>query len=226
MPDDPTPGTGNPTATKVLIASDRPLFRRALAEALESRGMEVAGEANEEPEAIALSRERKPDVLIVDLETGATRLPWAIDEVREVSPRTEVVVVTRFDNPAQARAMLEDGAHAYLGRGATMEELLLAVRSVQDPGRKGVAMMIVSKRAASLTDREIEILVEAARGLTNGEIASRLYVEEATVRRHLANVYKKMGVGSRGEATRKALEEGWITVRDILGKGRERGDEG
>ncbi len=100
-----------------------------------------------------------------------------------------------------------------------MEELLLAIRSVQDPRRAGVAMMVISKRAAKLTDREIEILVWAARGLINKQIASRLYLEEATVRRHLANAYKKMGVGSRAEATRKGLEEGWITVKDLLEEG-------
>jgi DNA-binding NarL/FixJ family response regulator len=206
----------DPASTKVLIASDRPLLRSALAEALESRGMEVVGEAGEEPGVVTLAKELKPDVLLVDLETGATGLPLAIEEVREVSPRTEVVVLTRFDNPAQARTLLEDGAHAYLGRVATMEELLMAIRSVQDPQREGVAMMVISKQAVKLTDREIEVLVEAARGHTNGEIASRLYVEEATVRRHLSNAYKKMKVGSRAEATRKGLQEGLITVRDIL----------
>src|SRR5215217_2866908 len=108
MPDDPA-------STSVLIASDRPLFRQALAEALQSRGMEIVGEAGEEPGVVALAKKLKPDVFLVDLETGATGLPVALEEVRKVSPRTEVVVVTRLDNPAQARALLEDGAHAYLG---------------------------------------------------------------------------------------------------------------
>jgi DNA-binding NarL/FixJ family response regulator len=217
----------DPASTRVLIASDRPLFRSTLAEALQSRGMEIVGEAGEEPGVVALAKKLKPDVFLVDLETGATGLPVALEEVREVSPRTEVVVVTRLDNPAQARALLEDGAHAYLGRSATMEELLMAIRSVQDPRREGVAMMVISKRAVKLTDREIEVLVEAARGHTNSQIASRLYVEEATVRRHLANAYKKMEVGSRAEATRKGLEEGLITVSDILwGAGEASGNEG
>jgi DNA-binding NarL/FixJ family response regulator len=217
----------DPASTKVLIASDWPLFRSTLAEALETRGMEVVGEAGEEPSAVALAKECKADVFLVDLETGATGLPLAIEEVREVSPRTAVVVVTRLDNPAHARALLEDGAHAYLGRSSTMEELLMAIRSVQDPRREGVAMMVISKRAVKLTDREIEVLVEAARGHTNSQIASRLYVGEATVRRHLANAYKKMEVGSRAEATRKGLEVGLITVSDILwGAGEASGNEG
>jgi DNA-binding NarL/FixJ family response regulator len=215
----------DPASTKVLIASDRPLFRSTLAEALANRGMEIVGEVGEEPGVIALAKKLKPDVLLVDLETGATGLPVAIEEVREASPRTEVVLVTRLDNPAHARAMLEDGAHAYLGRVATMEELLLAIRSVQDPRRGGVAMMVVSKRAVKLTDREIEILVWAARGLTNVQIASRLYVEEATVRRHLANAYEKLKVSSRAEATRKGLQEGLITIRDILWEDREESQE-
>jgi DNA-binding CsgD family transcriptional regulator len=83
--------------------------------------------------------------------------------------------------------------------------------------------MIISKRAVKLTDREIDVLVEAARGHTNEQIASRLYVEEATVRRHLANAYKKMEVDSRAEATRKGLEVGLITLSDILWGAGEKG---
>src|SRR5215217_4711059 len=94
----------DPASTKVLIASDWPLFRSTLAEALETRGMEVVGQAGEEPSAVALAKECKADVFLVDLETGATGLPLAIEEVHEVSPQTEVVVVTRLDNPAQGRA--------------------------------------------------------------------------------------------------------------------------
>lgn len=219
--------TGAPASTRVLIASDRPLFRSTLAEALENRGMEVLGQTGEEPSVVALTRERKPDVLIVDLESGATRLPRALDEVREVSPHTEMVVLTRFDNPAQARTMLEGGAYAYLGKSATMEELLLTIRSVGSPRHARIPIMVVSRRAAELTDREVEVLIEAARGLSNAQIASYLHVEEATVRRHLANAYEKLKVGSRAEATRKGLEEGWITVRDILRQaGEGSGNEG
>ncbi len=69
-----------------------------------------------------------------------------------------------------------------------------------------------------LSGRELEILLLAGRGLSNRQIASSLRIEESTVKRHLANVYEKIGVGSRGEATRKALFEEWITIRDITGE--------
>ena len=67
----------------------------------------------------------------------------------------------------------------------------------------------------SLSARELEILLLMSRGLTNQEIADHLHLAEATIKRHLANVYEKMGVHSRGEATRKALHEEWITIRDV-----------
>ena len=68
-----------------------------------------------------------------------------------------------------------------------------------------------------ISARELEMLVLVGQGLSNGQIASRLHLSEATVKRHLANVYPKLGVASRGEVTRKALGEGWITERDITG---------
>jgi DNA-binding NarL/FixJ family response regulator len=68
---------------------------------------------------------------------------------------------------------------------------------------------------ALLSARELEIVLLAARGLSNGQIAARVHLAEATVKRHLANVYIKMGVGSRGEATRMALREEWITIKDV-----------
>ena len=75
----------------------------------------------------------------------------------------------------------------------------------------------------SISARELEILLLAARGLSNRQIATTLTISEATVKRHLANLYSKMGVGSRSEATRKALSEGWITARDMT---REVGSSG
>lgn len=204
------------TPIKVIIASDRPLFREALAEVLSKHEIETLGEVGEEPQVLDLARERKPNVVIVDLESGATGLPQAIHEVHEASPHTEVVVVTRFDSPVQARALLKDGAHAYLGRSATTEELLMALHSVEDPTRKTSTVTVVSKQASRITDRELEILLLAARGLSNQHMANELYLSVATIKRHLANIYEKLGVSSRSEATVKALAAGWISPADIL----------
>jgi len=160
----------------------------------------------------------KPDVLVVDLEMWGPWLAEEMEELLELSPNTRVVGVTRIDSQKQANELLVAGASAYLGRSATLEDLLLVVRSAKDPRRGDASTIVVSKRAVDLSDRELAILSGAARGLTNRELASRFYIAEATVRRHLANVYEKMGVHSRTQAILKAIQEGWITIWDTLGE--------
>jgi DNA-binding NarL/FixJ family response regulator len=212
MADDP------PALPNVVVASDHPVLRRALSAALTAQGIAVLAEGGQGPKAVALTERHKPDVLIVDLEMWGSELAGEIAELRERSPKTRVVITTRFDSLRQARELLAAGASAYLGRSASMEELLLAVRAAKDPQREHTSMMVVSQQAAELSDREIEILSGIARGLSNQQLASNLSISDATVKRHLSNVYEKLRVRSRGEATRKALGEGLITVRDILGE--------
>ena len=114
--------------------------------------------------------------------------------------------------------------NAYLLKSSSAEHLIAAVRAaVLDPdGGNAVvgmppAMLERTEGGADgvLSARELEILLLAARGLSNGRIASSLHLSEATVKRHLANVYEKMDVGSRGEAAREALMKDWITIQEI-----------
>ena len=211
------PKTGEPsTPPRVVIACDRPLLRQALTEALLAHRITVLGEGAEGPNAVAMTERYRPDVLIVDLEMWGAWLVEEMEKLRELSPNTRVVGVTRIDSHKQAQKLLAAGASAYLGRSTTMEELLLAIRSAMDPQKGDASMLVVSKTAVDLSDREHEILSGAARGLTNRELASRLHIAEATVKRHLANVYEKMEVHSRTEAILKAIQEGWITIWDIL----------
>ncbi len=225
------PRTGAPsTPPRVVIACDRPLLRHALTEALLANRITVVGEGGEGPHAVAMTERYKPDVLVVDLEMWGAWLAEEMEKLRELSPNTRVVGVTRIDSHKQARDLLAAGASAYLGRSATMEELLLAIRTAMEPQKKNASMMGVSKRAVALSERELDILSGAARGLTNRQLASRLHIAEATVKRHLANVYEKMEVHSRTEAVLTAIQEGWVTVWDILAEKRleeqGRGDEG
>ncbi len=116
------------------------------------------------------------------------------------------------------------GASAYLLKTSSAEHLVAAIRvAVLDPEGGNVvvgmppAMLEESVEGAEgvLSARELELLLLAARGLSNGRIASSLHISEATVKRHLANVYGKMGVGSRGEASRVALLKDWITIEEV-----------
>ncbi|HEV8223737.1 MAG TPA: response regulator transcription factor, partial [Rubrobacteraceae bacterium] len=123
--------------------------------------------------------------------------------------------------------LLAQGASGYLVKSASLEELLAAVRAAaHSPLRprgenvilavpRSVLERVEERGEEEPSGRELEILLLAARGLSNRQIAASLTLSEATVKRHLANLYAKMDVGSRGEATRKALSEGWFTARDL-----------
>ena len=122
------------------------------------------------------------------------------------------------------RDMLSLGASGYVLKSASATDLIGAVRAAAfDPDDGNVvvglprAMLEETEEGSGgvLSARELEILLLAARGLTNRQIAQRVYLAEGTVKRHLANTYQKMEVGSRGEAVRKALSEDWITMREI-----------
>ena len=121
------------------------------------------------------------------------------------------------------------GTSAYVHQNCRVEELLGVVRQATKAppeGEDDYAVVGMEERIMEqvrkaddhgLSARELEVLVLAGRGLSNAQIASRLHISEATVKRHLANVYPKMGVSSRNEAVSRAMSEGWITEGDIVG---------
>jgi DNA-binding NarL/FixJ family response regulator len=213
---------------RVLLADDHTMFRQGLKEMLSTDGeIEIVGEAENGRDAVALARERKPDVVVLDVEMPVMGAAEAMEKMLVMSPRPRILIVTMFDNPRLVRELLAQGASGYLVKSASLEELLAAVRAAaHSPLRprgenvilavpRSVLERVEERGEEEPSGRELEILLLAARGLSNRQIAASLTLSEATVKRHLANLYAKMGVGSRGEATRKALSEGWFTARDL-----------
>ncbi len=211
--------------TRVLLADDHIMFREGLAGLLTSYGgLEVVAETTNDEGAVALAREKRPDVVIMQVEMPFERAKEALDRMREVEPPPKVIVVTMLENPAFMRDLLRLGASGYVLKSSSSTQLIGAIRAaVFDPEERNV---VVSLPRAMLEEgedgsegvlsvRELEILLLAARGLSNRQIANRVHLAEGTVKRHLTNTYHKMGVGSRGEAARKALQEEWITVGEI-----------
>lgn len=209
----------------VILADDHTMFREGLAGLLTSYGgMEVVGSLVNGEEAVALVEQKKPDVVVMQVQLPFDRAKDILMRMRAVSPPPKVVIVTMFESPRYLRELMSLGASAFLIKSASTKHLIGAIRAaVFDPKGENVVVgmpreMLAEARKGSggvLSARELEILLLAARGMGNRKIGETLHLAESTVRRHLANTYSKMDVHSRSEATRKALTEDWITIVDI-----------
>ncbi|MDQ3303987.1 MAG: response regulator transcription factor [Actinomycetota bacterium] len=214
---------------RVVLADDHTMFRQGMKEMLSTDGsIEVVGEAENGAEAVDLARKTSPDVVLLDVEMPVMGALEAMDQLLGLSPPPKIVVVTMHDNPRLVREFLGRGASAYLVKSASLQELVAAVHNAAESPAEAHdenVVMVVPREAfeqaeratkeGGLSARELEILLLVARGLSNRQVSRALRVAEATVKRHLANLYPKMGVASRGEATSKALSEGWISTRDV-----------
>lgn len=205
-------------ATRVVIADDHPVVRAGLAALLATDPtFEVVGEAASPSAAVAAARELAPDVVLMDLQFGAAETGAdATRVIRALDPAPAVLVLTNYDSDADILAAIEAGANGYLLKDAPPDELLAAVRaaaageSALAPAIAGRLLDRLRSPQAALTLREIEVLDLVAAGLSNAEAATRLHVTEATVKSHLAHVYPKLQVASRGAAVVAARRLGVI----------------
>ncbi|WP_117212012.1 response regulator transcription factor [Allorhizocola rhizosphaerae] len=211
------------TTIRVAIADDHTLFRSALRELVLSHdGFEVVGEAASGGETVELVAGCAPDVLVLDVQMPGPGAAAVIGRVREGSPHLPIVVLTMHDDAAVMRELFEAGASAFLTKAVLSDGLVAALRSVcRDPDTVLLSVSRHTLRRFSggapapavqtvLTAREREILRHVGSALSNAQIASRLHVTQATVKRHLTNVYAKLDAVSRVDAIRKATAAGLI----------------
>ena len=228
--DEPTNTEGRSRPVRVLLADNHAMFRQSVASMLSSDGeVEVVGDADNGPQAIEIAKETRPEVIIMQVESEPEEAATEIRGMLEASPESRVVVLTIHQDPRMVRRMAGLGTSAYVHKSATVEDLLGAVRQAaqgSSESERDYAVLGMEERMmeqvrkaddSGLSARELEVLVLAGQGLSNAQIASRLYLAEATVKRHLANVYPKLGVSSRVQAVSRAMSEGWITEEDIVG---------
>lgn len=215
---------------RILLAEDHVLVRQGTRELLEQEDdMEVVAEAGDGEQAVKLVAEKRPDVAIVDIAMPKLNGIEATKKIKTIHPATAVLVLTAYDDDEYVFALLEAGAAGYLLKDVRSEELVKAVRDVfagESVLHPSIARKVVSRFARSaegrdeegtleqLTERELEVLRAAAKGMTNQEIAAKLYISVRTVQAHLSNIFGKIGVGSRTEAVVHALRKGWITLED------------
>ncbi len=200
---------------RVLLAEDHKMVRQGTRLYLEGEGIEIVGEATNGREALEMARALHPDVVVMDIHMPELTGIEATRRIRHEMPDVRVLVLTAYDNPAYVQALLEAGADGFVLKTAELAELLRALREVAIGGT-AFDPAVMSKAAQEvgegLTDREREVLLCAARGLTNKQIGAALFISDRTVQGHLQNMYEKLGVASRTEAVTTALARGLITL--------------
>ena len=216
-----------PGPLRVVLCDDHELFRHGLAEMLTTADdIEVVGEGNSHDRAVAVVSAARPEVVLLDLEMPDGTAEKTLQKMLALPHPPRVVIVTMHDEPRLIRRFIGMGASAYLPKSTSLEGLLDTVRNVaaspHSPADESEALIVPQEvledldgQADGLSGREVEILLQAARGMSNQQIAVSLHLSEATVKRHLANTYSKIGVNSRTEATQKALANGWISSFEL-----------
>jgi DNA-binding NarL/FixJ family response regulator len=208
---------------RVVIADDHPLFRSGLRAALEAIGkVEVVGEAENAEGTVALCQQVKPDVVLMDLMMGTTS---GIDATRDVTdrlPNIAVLVLTMLEDDYSVFAAMRAGARGYVLKDADEEVIMRAIEAVVrveaifSPAIAGRMIDFFSAAHAKppqsafpeLTAREREVLHLIAQGLSNTEIADRLFLSPKTVRNHITNTFDKLQVADRAQAIVKARTAG------------------
>ena len=212
-------------ALRVHLADNHTLFREGLESILSSReDIEVVGASSTGEEAAAQVGKTKPHLVITQLDMQIKTAEEILEGIRQASPGSKIVVLTMFDNLHYLKALSKMGIDAYLHKTSSSEDLIATIEAASRyPGGNNVVVSMPrgllermdDEPVGALSERETEVLVLAARGFSNHQIATELNLAEATVKRHLANVYQKIGVGSRSEAVRTALMEQWIGIGEI-----------
>ena len=214
-------------AVRVVVADDQRVVREGLVTVLGVLAdVEVVGAAANGEEAVALVERYRPQVVLMDLRMPRLDGVEATRRIRAAHPSTAVVVLTTYADDRSILAALDAGACGYLTKDATRDDIRRALeataagQSVLDPA-VSAALLEAARRAPTappaaegrpdgLTVREVEVLALVARGLTNAEIARRLYVSDATVKTHVNHIFAKTGSRDRVQATLYAHRQGII----------------
>jgi DNA-binding NarL/FixJ family response regulator len=196
---------------RLLIADDHRLILRALHRVLvNADDIEIVAEARRGSQVLPLLHQHQPDVCLLDVHMPEMDGLTCVDRIRKAGADVRVVMLTAENEPAHAEEAFSRGADGYLSKSVDPVELADAIRRVHAGERVqlGIADHAASNDEAGLTERETSILQAVARGLSNQAISKECWITEQTVKFHLTNIYRKLGVSSRTEAARYALSRG------------------
>ena len=200
---------------RVLIADDHPVVRTGLAAVLvQQPDLDLVAEAENGARAVALYREHRPDVCLMDLRMPVMDGVEAIRTITAEFPAARILALTTYEGDADIRRALEAGARGYLLKDMLLTEVIGAVRAVHR-GERVIPTAVAARLAefperSELTERELEVLQLVARGLSNKDVARAIGRTDETVKIHLKNTFAKLGVADRTEAVTVALTRGLI----------------
>jgi two-component system NarL family response regulator len=217
-----------PDVIRVLIVDDHALYRRGLQTVLETEdGIQVVGEAADGVEAVTVAEEKAPDVIVMDVSMPKRGGIDACRAIRERIPSARILMLTSSDDEANLFEAVRAGANGYLLKDVPPEEVAEGIRKLHD-GQSLLSPLMASKllhefaaisqrdsvpavagglEAPRLTERELGILRLVAKGRTNREIATELFISENTVRNHIRNILDKLQMHSRMEAAMYAVRQ-------------------
>jgi NarL family two-component system response regulator LiaR len=206
---------------RILIADDHAIVREGLRALIGTKpDMELVGEAADGVEAVLKARSLQPDVILLDLVMPRKDGIEAIGEIKRENPKARILVLTSFAEDDKVFPAIQAGALGYLLKDSSPQELLRAIREVyrgESSLHPAIARKLIGElnrpsdlpaTEEPLTEREVEVLILVARGLSNQEIAERLVVSERTVRTHVSNILGKLHLANRTQAALYAVREG------------------
>ncbi len=211
-----------------MIADDHPLLREALHRTLDGEeDIEVVAEAGDGEEAVKLASEFKPNVAVMDIVMPKLNGIEATRKIKEIAPDTAILILTAYDDDEYVLGLLDAGAAGYLLKSARGRDLVGAIRAIRSGEsvlhpkiiakllkRATVAPVEEHKASDLLSERETEVLKLVTSGMSNKEIAEKLFLSQRTVKAHLTSVFNKLNVASRSEAIVKGLQWGLVTLEN------------
>jgi DNA-binding NarL/FixJ family response regulator len=202
---------------RLIVVDDHPVVREGLRAMLDAEpDLDVVGEAGSGEDAVRLAAELRPDVVLMDLRMPGMDGVTATERITAAG-HARVLVVTTYDTDADILRAVEAGATGYLLKDTPRRELARAVRAaargetvLAPPVARALVSRVRLPAAEAPTRRELEVLAQVARGLSNAEVGRALHISEATVKTHLVRLFEKLGVGDRTAAVTRAYAQGLL----------------
>ncbi|AZR74945.1 DNA-binding response regulator [Anoxybacter fermentans] len=212
---------------KVLVADDHLLVREGICKLLElDEKITIVGEAVDGEDVVNKAKELKPDLILMDLNMPKLSGVQASKQIKSLFPEIKIIILTIHDDEEYVYEVLKAGAEGYLQKDVSAEELRSALQMVFNGetlfpasvinrvmGRERSKGKIGESIEDILTEREIEVLEMMAKGNNNRAIGEKLFISEKTVKNHVSNILKKLGVNDRTQAVIYAIKKGWVDIK-------------